>query len=289
MQLASPPLGADAQLLFLVNIVLVLLITGFSAGVAIVLVRRSVRQRLEAERLAAMGTATARILHQVKNPLQTLLLNAEMLHTGQAVQDEEAQHEAADIIVGQATRMVELLGELSDYASGTARRLHLSPLDLNDLATAVAEEIRPTAEQAGIALEVTAAEPLTVEGDGYFLPQALENVVRNACDALRESGEAKPRRIELALRRRGEEALVEVRDTGPGIEAQRIASLFEPFVTTKPKGMGLGLPICREIVEGHGGRVEIRSTVGRGTTVTLAFPMRSAARRNSAGGSVSTP
>ncbi len=270
----SPPLGGDAQLLFLVNILLVLLITGFSAGVAVVLVRRSVRQRVEAERLAAMGTATARILHQVKNPLQTLLLNAEMLQAGHALQDAESQREATETIVGQATRMVELLSELSAYASGTTRRLHLSPIELRELVGRVAEDIRPTAEQAGITLGVAAPDSLVADADAYFLPQALENVLRNACDALREAPSADPRRIEVTLRRRGDEAVVEVRDTGPGIEPQRIAAIFEPFVTSKPKGMGLGLPICREILEAHGGRVEMRSSVGKGTTVALALPLR---------------
>lgn len=273
MSLVGPPLGADAELLFLVNILLVLLITGVSAGIAFVVVRRSVRQRVEAERLAAMGTATARILHQVKNPLQTLLLNAEMLHAGHALQDGEAQREATEIIVGQARRMIELLGELSAYASGTARRLHLSPTELNGLVTGVAEEQRPAAEQAGISLRVTTTDPLLVNADDYYLPQAVENVVRNAYDALLDAPEEAPRQIELLLRRRGEEALVEVRDSGPGIEAQRITTLFEPFITSKTTGMGLGLPICREIVEAHGGRVELRSTVGKGTTVVLALPL----------------
>ncbi len=117
-----------------------------------------------------------------------------------------------------------------------------------------------------------------VSGDPYFLRQALENVLRNAREALAQEENGRPGRIEVTLRRRAADAVIEVRDNGPGIDSSRLKLIFEPFVTSKSKGMGLGLPICREIVESHGGRVEVRSRPGAGTTVSLILPLFRGAR-----------
>ena len=115
---------AEVRHLMLVNVLLVLLIVGFSAGIILVLMRRAMRERVEAARLTAMGTATARILHQVKNPLQTILLHAEMLEDDRMVAEAELRREIARAIVGEALRMNDLLSELSAYASGIGRRLN---------------------------------------------------------------------------------------------------------------------------------------------------------------------
>ncbi|HEX7090690.1 MAG TPA: HAMP domain-containing sensor histidine kinase [Longimicrobiales bacterium] len=261
-----------AQRLMLVNVGVALVVVGFAAALTVVLVRRNMRQRVEAERLAAMGTATARILHQIKNPLQTILLHAEMLEDEALASDPAARQEICEAIVTEATRMTDLLADLSAYASGGQRRLHLSPMPLNEL---VADALRTGAREApwtGIEIVSGPIEPLVVNGDPHFLRQAFENVLRNAREALQQSDGASPR-VEVSLRRRGADAVIEVRDNGPGIEAARLNVIFEPFVTTKSRGMGLGLPICREIMERHGGRVEIRSRPGVGTTVSLVLPV----------------
>lgn len=266
------------QRLMLVNVGLALVVLGFMAWVTIALVRRNMRQRVEAERLAAMGTATARILHQIKNPLQTILLHAEMLEDDRMAEDPVSRQEICQAIVTEATRMTELLADLSAYASGGQRRLHPGPLPLNEL---VAEAVRMQAREAqaaGIEMALGPVEPLLVSADPYFLRQAVENVLCNAREALAQPVNGRPARIEVALRRRGGEAALEIRDNGPGIEAARLKLIFEPFVTSKSKGMGLGLPICREIVEGHGGRVEVRSRPGAGTTVSIILPLFRGAR-----------
>jgi signal transduction histidine kinase len=265
------------QRLMLVNVGLAVVIIAFTAAVAVALVRRSMRQRVEAERLAAMGTATARILHQIKNPLQTILLHAEMLEDGTLASDPIARQEICEAIVTEATRMTDLLADLSAYASGGQRRLHLSPMPLNELLTDALRTGAREAPWSGIEIVTGPIEPLVVNGDPHFLRQALENVLRNAREALQQTNGASPR-LEVSLRRRGADAVIEVRDNGPGIEAARLHAIFEPFVTTKSRGMGLGLPICREIMERHGGRVEIRSRPGVGTTVSLVLPLARSVR-----------
>src|SRR5690606_17318026 len=258
---------------------LVLLITGFSAGIALALVRRSMRDRVKAARLAAMGMATGRILHQVKNPLQTILLHAEMLEDESLISDPGPRREVSQAIIGEALRMTELLGVLSNYASGIARRLELSPSPLDELVRAVAEQAAQEGEREGVRVVLGRLEPVVVDADPGFLRQALEHVVRNAREAVRERAyRTDDGRVEIALRRRRSDAVVEIRDNGPGIEPERLDQIIDPFVTTKPRALGLGLAITREIIEAHGGRIELRSRPGAGLTVSLILPLAAAPR-----------
>lgn len=266
-------LFSAAQQLMLVNVLVVLAIVVFASFVVLAIARRGVKRQVEAERLAAMGTATARILHQVKNPLQTIILHAEMLMDPTLVEDEEARREVSAAIIGESTRMAQLLAELSSYAAGAKRRLELVPVDLGDFVGEMARSEIREAEHHGIQVIVGPMEEVRVQADPYYLRQALDNVLRNAREALTENGRARAGRLEIGLRRRSGEAVLEVKDNGPGIGAERLERIFEPFVTTKPKGMGLGLAICREIMEAHGGRVEIRSSFAGGTTVSLIIPV----------------
>lgn len=264
---------AGTQLLLVVNVLLVLLIVGFSAGIALALVRRSMRQRVEGERLAAMGTATARILHQVKNPLQTMVLHAEMLEDDALAGNLERRREVCETLIGEATRMSELLEELAAYASGVQRRLRPEPVALARIVAEAAKSEVLEGERAGVDVRVGQLEPTTVHGDAYFLRQAIDNVLRNAVEAVLDAEPGHRAGVRIALSRRKGEALVEIRDDGPGIPAHQLGQVFEPFVTSKGRGMGLGLPIAREIVEGHGGRIEVRSHPGEGTTVAMALPL----------------
>lgn len=261
----------QTQLLLLVNVLIILLLAAFSATVVVVLVRRSVRQRLEAERLAAMGTATARILHQLKNPMQHLLLNTELLRDERVVEEGGARREVTESIVAAGGRVTDLMGELTTYAAGGQRQLHLGSLQLQDLVGNVIQAERLEAERVGVTLEAGSLDDVVVHADLYFLRQAIENIVRNAREALIEAGTTEPH-VVVTLQRRGAEAVLTVRDNGPGIEPARLATVFEPFVSTKSKGMGLGLAICRDIIRGHGGRIDIRSQLGAGTTVLIRLP-----------------
>lgn len=263
----------DVQQLMLVTMVVVLLVAGAATAVVTVIIRRSLRQRVESARLSAMGTATARILHQVKNPLQTVLLHAEMLEDEALVSDPVMRREVCQAIIGEATRMGEMLGELSSYASGIGHRLRLDPLPLEELVRDATRQIARELEKSGIALDVDAAESVPVAADAYYLRQALENMIRNSREALLEQPDSRDGRIEVSVRRRGGEAILEVRDNGPGIDQDKARTIFEPFVTTKSKGMGIGLSICREIVEGHGGRIELRGRPGEGVVVTITLPL----------------
>jgi signal transduction histidine kinase len=241
--------------------------------VILALLRRSDRRRVEEEKLAAIGTATARILHQIKNPLQTIVLHADILQDERMVSEAHQRREVCEAIVGESQRLVAMLDELSVYASGARRTLNRRPVRLDDVVRQVADVETREAAETGLVLEAAGLSEATVYGDAYYLRQVFENLVRNAREAMQ--GQDDPPRLWVSVGRQGGNAEVRVADNGPGIAPENLQSIFQPFVSTKGKGMGLGLAICREIVEGHGGRLEVESTVGRGTAFIVTLPLYS--------------
>lgn len=255
----------DNRLLLVVSVVVVTSVVLFTAGVIFTLLRRSDRRRAEEEKLAAIGTATARILHQIKNPLQTIVLHSDLLQNEKMVADPSNRREVANAIIGESQRLVDMLGELSAYASGAKRALNRAPLALHDLVRQVVAH-----EAAGMDVDANRLSPAVVLADAYYLRQAVDNLVRNAREAMEGRTGA---HLLVSVERDGSNALVRIADNGPGIPDVELERIFEPFASTKGKGMGLGLAICREIVEAHAGRVEVESAVGRGTTFTLRIPL----------------
>lgn len=271
LQAASPAAPTiDTRAFFIVNLVVVVSVVVFTAAVIVALLRRSYRRRVEEEKLAAIGIATARILHQIKNPLQTIVLHADLLQEPSIVSQEEPRREVCEAIVSESQRLVAMLDELSVYASGAQRQLNREPLALHALVGQVAGKELREAGGAGVRVDASRIGEAVVLGDGYYLHQVLDNLVRNAREALEERPDA---RLALSVERVGPMAAVRVEDNGPGISPERLERIFQPFVSTKGKGMGLGLAICKEIVEGHGGRLEVESREGEGTAFTVLLPL----------------
>ena len=255
----------DNRVILVVSVVVVTSVVLFTAGVIFTLLRRSDRRRAEEEKLAAMGTATARILHQIKNPLQTIVLHSDLLQNDAMVADPVHRREVAEAIIGESQRLVDMLGELSAYASGSQRALNRQPVALHDLVRQVVAH-----EAAGMRVDAARLSPAVVLADAYYLRQAVDNLVRNAREAMEGRPDA---RLVVTMERDGGHAVVRVADNGPGIPGEKLDRIFEPFVSTKGKGMGLGLAICREIVEAHAGRLEVESAVGEGTCFTMRIPL----------------
>jgi signal transduction histidine kinase len=266
----APPPSPDTRIMFGVSVVVVVSVVVFTAAVIVTLLRRSDRRRVEEEKVAAIGTATARILHQIKNPLQTVVLNADILQDERIVNDAASRREVCEAIVSESQRLVSMLDELSVYASGARRALNRQPVRLNDLVAQVAKQEERDGRETGVRVESGAFGEATVLADAYYLRQVFENLVRNAREAMSEQDD---RRLSIRLESAGGTAEVRVTDNGPGITAENLEQIFQPFVSTKGKGMGLGLAICREIVEGHGGRLEVESTPGLGATFIVRLPL----------------
>jgi signal transduction histidine kinase len=260
----------DVRLLFWINLAVLASVSSFAAALFIVLLRRSYARRLEEQKLAAVGTVTARILHQLKNPLQSVILQAELLREFDDAGQAELRAESAEAIASEAHRLAKMLDELSLWASGARRSLQLHPEALHDLVGDFARRLGHQASKFGVVLEAEIRAEAIARIDPFYLQQAIENLARNAQEALAGREGAW---IRLELDRTDDRALIRVADNGPGIPPERREAVFEPFVSGKSTGMGLGLAICREIVEGHGGELTLSTEVGTGTVFTIALPL----------------
>ncbi|CAN5789992.1 hypothetical protein BH23GEM8_BH23GEM8_19460 [soil metagenome] len=257
----------DARLLFYVNLITVGVVVVFAAGIIFVLQRRSYERRMEQQKLAAMGVATARILHQIKNPLQTVVLHADLLQDERLLSDPSSRRDITTAIVAEAHRLTDMLAELAAYASGSSRQLSLVNLPLDELVRELAQRER---RDESIEVDAGEIEEAHVLGDTYFLSQAIDNLVANAREAM--VGIPSPL-LTLRLQLRGTAAELMIADNGSGISPDRLSSIFTPFLSEKTKGMGLGLAICKEIVEAHGGRIEVQSLLGEGTQFRIYLPL----------------
>lgn len=262
----------DPRTLFIINVVTIAGVILFAAGVLAVSLRRVYLRRVQEEKLIAVGQATARILHQVKNPLQTVMLQAELLQEPGFAENAALREDSCGAIVGEAGRLANMLNELGLWASGSRRALNLEPTALDELIRHLAQAESRHADEQGIRLNAAPIAETTVLADPYYLRQAVENLVRNAREAVAGQSDA---RVDLALEHVGANARIRVADNGPGIPRDRMAEIFQPFVSSKGKGMGLGLPICQEIITGHAGRLEVQSRPGVGTVFQVFLPFHS--------------
>jgi nitrogen fixation/metabolism regulation signal transduction histidine kinase len=238
--------------------------------------RESARARgLQNERLAAIGRMAAHVTHEVRNPLTSLALNAEML-------SEEISARAAPS--SDERRLVEAIQREVDRLTGVTEeylrvaRLPRPRLEREDVAAVVrdvASFVGPELDRAGVSLVLQADAPAMASVDEGQLRQALLNLLRNAREALTgavESGsllDAPRVRIQVHRARAGVEIVIE--DNGPGLAKSVRERLFELFVTTKEKGTGLGLSLTREIIVAHGGTIEAQDAIDSRTGARMVL------------------
>ena len=143
-------------------------------------------------------------------------------------------------------------------------------MDINSSVADIAESMRGEGDRNGVTVETTYAPgPLIIDGDRFALGRVYRNLITNAIQATEPGG-----RVTIATRRAADQVEIRVSDTGSGIPADRLSAIFDDFVTTKRRGLGLGLAISKRIVEQLNGTIEVQSEVGRGTSFTLRFPAR---------------
>ncbi len=232
-------------------------------GAAAVFARRARRaddlmERLaQSERLAALGTMSAVLAHEIKNPLAALKGNAQLLVEGlDAGTRPRAQ---ADRVVSGALRLQGLVDNLLDFARSGG--LDRAPLDPAELLCAAAEDAAPRAT-----LDLDAA-PASWSLDGVRLRQVLENLLRNA-------EQASPGEVAASVRvdRDRDRLIVTVSDRGAGIAEGETERIFEPFHTTKTRGVGLGLTVARRVVELHGGTITAKNRPEGGAVLEIEIP-----------------
>jgi signal transduction histidine kinase len=252
--------------------------------------RAAERRAAAAERMAEVGSMTAGLAHEIKNPLSTIGLNAQLLAEG--VRELPASPDDApardrllrrvDTLRREAERLRDVLEDFLQFAG--AIRLELKPTDLNEVVSELADFYQPQADHHGIRLRTDLA-PKTMRAmiDATHLKQAILNLMINATQAMERHRPADPGADppprELILRTtpgtnpdadpRWE---LHVIDTGPGIAPESLPRIFQPYYTTKAGGSGLGLPTSRRLVEEHAGRLEVHSDPGRGSDFVISLP-----------------
>ena len=238
---------------------------------------KSERAVARAEKLAAVGRLAAGVVHEINNPLATIAACAESLETriaegayGQST-DVEDLKEYLGLIRDEAFRCKQITNGLLDFSR--LRAGDRVPLNLADTIKMTARLVTHQHRGDNIQIEIETVNDLpSVLGDEGQLQQAVVALATNAIDAMPEGGT-----LTLRAQRSGPNVIVEIKDTGSGIPQENLTKIFDPFFTTKDvgRGTGLGLAVCYGIVSEHGGRLDVRSAVGVGTTFTISLPKAS--------------
>jgi two-component system sensor histidine kinase AtoS len=217
------------------------------------------------ERQVMFGRIAAGLVHDLSHPIQTIGNSCKLIQ--RIFDDAEYRATFRQTVERELTTVKRVLDDLRNVARPAP--VERFPLDVNRSIADVIESMRGFADESGIALESKfASEPLVIEGDVFALGRVYRNLITNAIQATQAGG-----RVTIATTRNGNRVEVSISDTGSGIPGERLAAIFDDFVTTKKRGLGLGLAITKRIVEQLGGTITVASELGKGTTFTMRFPV----------------
>jgi len=228
---------------------------------------------MQAQRNAAWGEVARRLAHEIKNPLTPIQLSAERLRhkylDKMQLEDADVLDRSTHTIVQQVETLKEMVKAFSDYARMPV--MQLRPIDLNSLITEIIELYRNSGFSISLNLDPKAPQ---IEADVGRLRQLLHNLIKNAKEAMEN---VEQQQLTLSTRCAEEHAChfveMKVQDNGPGIPEDMLTQLFDPYVTSKPKGSGLGMAIVKKIVEEHGGMVWAENMENGGACLITRLPV----------------
>jgi signal transduction histidine kinase len=250
---------------------IILLIIAF--GYVIRLLNKTRKLEAEAQmadRLAYVGTLASGLAHEIRNPLNSMNMNVQMLEEecqGRMREEGEELKELLYAIKGEINRLERLVNNFLTYAR--PQKLTMAESDLNAMVSDVARFLKAEIEQKKIALELN-LDPYVprVEMDEQQIKQALMNILINSKQVLKEGG-----KISIATKMGSEgKTIIEIKDNGPGIPQEMKDKIFDIFFSTRGGGTGLGLPIAQKIVEMHGGWIDLWTEAGKGSHFTIYLP-----------------
>lgn len=221
------------------------------------------------EKRDLLARLLGRLAHEIRNPLSSLDIHVQLLEEDVAAFASGLSERTAprfEILHGELHRLKSIVNQFLRLAGPSA--VDLEPVDVARVVAHVCELLRPEAATREIQIVTRTAEPLPqLSADPVKLTQALVNLVINAMQAVERNG-----RIEVVASAGEGSARIEVRDTGPGIPAEELTAIFDPYFTTKSEGHGLGLWIAQQIITAHGGTLVARNAPEGGAILTAQIP-----------------
>jgi signal transduction histidine kinase len=221
---------------------------------------------LQSRKLASLGTLASGVAHELNNPLNNIYLAAQILT--REIDTETCPgiiKETVGDIYSQTLRVKRIVSDLLAFAR--ERPPELTPVQITVLIKGILTQMAATEDLRDVRYTVQARDDASVLADGHMMEQVFINLFTNAVDAMEGKG-----LLNVAIEREGQSVRITVSDTGRGIPPEKMQRIFDPFFTTKDHGTGLGLAIVYSIIEKHKGRVDVQSTVGRGTTFLITLP-----------------
>ena len=232
--------------------------------------RKTQNALIRTEKIAAIGQIAAGVAHEVKNPLNSLSINIQMLLRDikdKCGPDKCRFYELANLIQYEVKRINDILDNFVGFAKFPEPKFMLN--DMNQIVKEVAMFISPAAKEVGVTINVSLSEGIPAfKFDRPQIKEVLMNLSQNAIHAMPHGGVLK-----ITTSMRNNTVVTNVSDTGIGIPDKNIDKIFTLFFSTKDRGLGLGLAIVQRIVEGHGGKINCGSKVGEGTSFEIVLPI----------------
>jgi two-component system, NtrC family, sensor histidine kinase HydH len=228
--------------------------------------RRLEREAQRTSKLTAMGELASEVAHEIRNPLNAIAMIAQRFAKEFTPRRGVKEFHTLTTVMQDETRRVNtIIRQFLSFARPP--KIHCREINLPDLINAVASLFASQAKEKGVAFTASAAGTTRISLDPEQIKQALLNLLQNALDATRRGG-----RIVLSAVPERHGARIVVEDNGIGMSAAAMEKSFDPYHTTKPHGVGLGLPITQQIITRHGGTIDVSSVKGKGTVFTVRIP-----------------
>jgi signal transduction histidine kinase len=243
---------------------------------SLVLFYRRYRTRLHSwgvepgRRLEELAKLTGGLAHEIKNPLSTIKVNLRLIaeEAPPAHQDSPRWLRKIAVVQKETDRIAQILDDFLRYIGKS--ELQTNPIDVNELISEMTDFYTPQARTNNVTIRLGLSDtPLVCKIDRDMVKQLILNLFINATQAMPSGGE-----LIIRTRMLGRNALIEITDTGCGIEPEKIDKIFDAYYTSKPGGSGLGLPTARKIAQAHNGSISVNSQTGRGTSFTVSLPLQ---------------
>ena len=225
--------------------------------------------KVQTERLASIGMMSATFAHEIRNPLTSLKTFAQLMP--EKYNDPEFRDTFSKIVEGEIEKIDTLIGDLLDFSTEkkSARVNDFNIVELVDETLGyIKGKVGPQKKNIDV-VRLYHENVIDMSGDATKLKQAFGIIITNGYQAMNGNG-----KLTIDIRKNSEGVDVAISDTGKGIRHEDISKIFDPFVTTKEMGVGLGLAITKRVIEDHEGKIHVRSRLAEGTTFTVSLPVK---------------